>query len=129
MSIRSITVEPTTEISEGCWRTLEAGAERYGYDPRHFSRLVHDGRILGATFKVGRWESHQEGIAGSIPDKWCSYALPAGTEGVAVELCSGLVSSRIYVRTCIVRKHPKVELRAAYGHSGPIVKITPTQTQ
>lgn len=108
------------------WETLEAGCQVFGYsEASAISRALDRDRILGARKEHGRWRSHPEGLVGPIADVRQSFALPKGTGGVKVDVCSGSVSGQVFARTMLEpgRRFPLIEIWAE-PNSGVIAKIT-----
>ena len=113
---------------DGRWITVERGAEVYGYDARHFHRLLTSGMVLGGTFDVEhwRWRSHPEGMVGPVADdRWQYFVLPHSTGGIHDRLCSGIISGAYYLETYLERQHPIFKVIAHPGCSGLNLGVRP----
>ena len=101
------------------WEGVEDGAEAYGYSSKSFRRFLHAGRVLGAEFQDGVWQSHPDGMVGPVgDDRYYWFILPKGTVGVAYITASGYVSGIVCIKTNIARATPEVGFKADDRHSG-----------
>lgn len=80
------------------WRGQRAGAEYYGLsDDRAFRRALQTQCFLDVRFDrdTGVYVQDARGLAGPMPAQPTAFALPRGTDSVATELLSGVVSAAI----------------------------------
>lgn len=96
----------------------------YGYETwRRFKGQAVKGRVLGITYQHGRGiifhKDDPYEMVGPVPDIPQEYLLPPGTQRVAVETVSGLISSQGYiVSTRLDLKHPSGTFQVDEGYSG-----------
>jgi len=106
------------------WKGVENGAEAYACSSKSFRRFLHAGRILGAEFRDGVWQSHPDGAVGPVSDdRHQFFVLPKCTADVAYTTASGCVSGIVCIKTDIARATPEVGFKSDVGHSGVTVQV------
>ncbi|MBI2918540.1 MAG: hypothetical protein HYY01_11175 [Chloroflexi bacterium] len=97
----------------GLWQALEAlegveGGARFKSARRLYDGVLRGEHVLGIEYVDGDIlvTGALPGYQGALSDEPGRYVAPRGTQGVSVELVSGVVSARVYVGQLTQRQSP-----------------------